>query len=72
MLNLRAVWLWLAIGITSAPDGLQWWWAVGLIAASWFVPELRHQAAAADEPDADEPLHPLRAGVGPWPEADLR
>ena len=75
MLNLRAVWLWLAIGITSAPDGLQWWWAIGLIAASWFVPELRRPAAATSDVgagDSTEPLHPLRAGVGPWPEADLR
>jgi len=75
MLNLRAPWLWLAIGITSAPDGLQWWWAIGLIAASWFMPGLRRPAAAAGDSaagEADESLHPLAAGVGPWPEADLR
>ena len=74
MLNLRALWLWLAIGITSAPDGRQWWWAIGLIAASWFVPGLRRPAAIAAgtvAEDADEPLHPLRTGLGPWPEADL-
>jgi hypothetical protein len=57
MLNLRALWLWLAIGITSAPDGLQWWCAIALIVASWFVPGLRRPAAA---------------GGGPWPQADLR
>jgi hypothetical protein len=74
MLTLRALWLWLAIGITSAPDGLQWWWAIGLIAASWFVPGLRRPAAAAAGPaegDADGLLHPLAVGRGPWPEADL-
>jgi len=74
MLNLRALWLWLAIGITSAPDGLQWWWAIGLIAASWFVPELRRPSAASAGPaegETGEPLHPLRAGLGPWPEADV-
>jgi hypothetical protein len=79
MLTLRALWLWLAIGITSAPDGLQWWWVIGLIAASWLVPELRRPASVGArasevrtaEGDADEPLHPLRAGLGPWPEADL-
>jgi hypothetical protein len=80
MLTLRALWLWLAIGITSAPDGLQWWWVIGLIAASWFVPELRRPASVGPrasevrtvEGDADEPLHPLAVGLGPWPEADLR
>jgi hypothetical protein len=74
MLDLRALWLWLAIGITSAPDGLQWWWAIGLIAASWFVPGLRRPAAATAgtaEGDTDGLLHPLAAGLGPWPEADL-
>jgi hypothetical protein len=74
MLDLRALWLWLAIGITSAPDGLQWWWAIGLIAASWFVPGLRRPAAATAgtaEGDTDGLLHPLVAGLGPWPEADL-
>ena len=44
MLSLRAPWLWLAIGITSVPDGLQWWLAIALIAASWFVPGLRRPA----------------------------
>ncbi len=67
MLNLRAPWLWLAIGITSATDGLQWWWAIGLIAASWGLPALRRRAG-----DADAPLHPLATGTGPWPKADLR
>jgi hypothetical protein len=66
--------LWLTIGITSAPDGRQWWWAIGLIAASWFVPGLRRAAATTAGPtdgDTDEPLHPLAAGLEPWPEADL-
>jgi hypothetical protein len=80
MLSLRALWLWLVIGITSTPDGVQWWWAIGLIVASWVIPGLRRPAAAAagttegdagDARNADEQLHPLAAGVAPWPEADL-
>ena len=46
---LAGAWLWLAVGVTSAPDGLQWWWAVGLVAASWFcrscAPGRRREAA---------------------------
>jgi hypothetical protein len=71
MLSLRAPWLWLAIGITSAPDGLQWWYAVALIAASWFVPEMRRPEATANGPEEagvppGEPLHPLAANLLPW------
>jgi len=78
MLSLRAPWLWLAIGITSAPSGTQWWWAIALIAASWFAPGMR-RATSTEEPrveggarlgggagEPDEPLHPLAAGAGPW------
>ena len=67
LLSLRAPWLWLAIGITSAPDGLQWWWAIALIAASWIVPGMRRPEAAAGGPEEEgEPLHPLAAGSRPW------
>jgi hypothetical protein len=72
MLSLRAPWLWLAIGVTSAPDGLQWWWAIALIAVSWVAPGMRRRPAAADLVSAGgvtaggEPLHPLPAGSMPW------
>jgi hypothetical protein len=67
MLSLRAPWLWLAIGITSAPDGLQWWWAIALIAASWLVPGMRRaEATAGHFEEAAEPLHPLAPGEAPW------
>lgn len=68
MLSLRAPWLWLAIGITSTPDGLQWWLAIALLAASWFVPGLtRHSLGPAEL--ARETLHPLGHETRPWPEA---
>jgi hypothetical protein len=66
MLSLRAPWLWLAIGITSAPDGLQWWWAIGLIAASWFLPGIRRPESATGPAAPAEPLHPLPPGDAPW------
>ena len=67
MLSLRAPWLWLAIGITSAPDGLQWWWAIALIAASWLVPGMRRaEATGRGAGEAAEPLHPLAAGSSAW------
>ncbi|MGD0409590.1 MAG: glycosyltransferase family 87 protein [Candidatus Limnocylindrales bacterium] len=84
MLSLRALWLWLAIGITSAPDGLQWWWAIALIAASWFAPGMRRATAAegsrveggaylgGGDTEPHEPLHPLAAGSGPWGRQDGR
>ncbi len=75
LLSLRSPWLWLAIGVTSAPDGLQWWWAVVLIAASWFAPAMRRDAEprhdARDPEAAVEPLHPLAAGTGPWGGEDI-
>jgi hypothetical protein len=74
LLSLRAPWLWLAIGVTSAPDGLQWWWAIGLIVASWFVPKMRRSPAGAEvgEVESAEPLHPLAAGSRPWERGDGR
>jgi hypothetical protein len=46
ILSLRAVWLWLAIGLLSTPDGLQWWFAVAVVAASWAVPAMRRPDGA--------------------------
>jgi hypothetical protein len=78
MLTLGSPWLWLAIGFTAVPDGLQWWWAIGLIVASWLLPSLRRPAgggapgekATAGDDGMDE-LHPLPAGTGPWPQAGI-
>jgi hypothetical protein len=67
MLSLRAPWLWLAIGITAAPNGAPWWLAIGLVAASWTVPALQRRTrdpAAA----AREKLHLLGANLEPWPD----
>jgi hypothetical protein len=64
LLSMRAAWLWLAIGLLSVPDGPQWWLAIAVVAASWAVPAMRRDAA-----EADEPLHPLAQGSGPWPTA---
>jgi hypothetical protein len=70
MLSLRSPWLWLAIGFLSTPDGLQWWLAVVVVAASWALPAMR-RATAADATQRDtaapEPLHPLGATQEPWP-----
>ena len=68
MLTLRAPWLWLAIGITSTPDGLQWWLAVALLAVSWAMPELGRRSLKASQIDR-ETLHPLGAEIEPWPDA---
>jgi hypothetical protein len=65
MLSLRAPWLWLAVGFVSTPDGLQWWLAVVVVAASWAMPQMR-RAPAADS-TAPEALHPLAAAQQPWP-----
>lgn len=59
LLSLRSTWLWLAVGFLSTPDGLQWWLAVVVVAASWAVPSMRRGSAA-------EPLHPMGAADGPW------
>ena len=73
MLTLGAPWLWLAIGSTSVPDGLQWWTAIGLIVASWLVPWFRRPIGGATAVAAvgDEPFHPLRPGTGAWPGKEL-
>jgi hypothetical protein len=62
LLALGAPWLWLAIGLTSVPDGLQWWWAVGLIVASWFASPLRRPST----PPSADGARPIRTqGAGP-------
>jgi hypothetical protein len=75
MLALRSPWLWLAIGLTSTPDGLQWWLAIALVAASWALPGLRRSAAdgvpapgTAQAGAQQEPLHPLGDALEPWPD----
>jgi hypothetical protein len=66
MASLRAPWLWLAIGITAAPDGLQWWWAIVLIAASWFIPALRRPEAPESAQNAPDPMDLLGSASRPW------
>ena len=72
ILSLRAPWLWLAVGLLSTPDGLQWWLAVVVVAASWALPQMRRgrggdATAPAGDATAREPMHPLGATRGPWP-----
>ena len=62
ILSLRSPWLWLAIGFLSTPAGLQWWGAIAVVVASWFVPAMRRTVGRA------EPLHPLEADRQVWPE----
>jgi hypothetical protein len=61
ILRLRAAVLWLVLGITSVEPGVQWFYALGLLVASWYVPALRRESeavgAAGDRGDAR--LHPL-------------
>jgi len=72
LLSLRSPWLWLAVGFLSTPDGLQWWLAIVVVAASWATPAMRRASPiGAGSPGggrvADEPLHPLKAGQLTWP-----
>jgi hypothetical protein len=66
-LALRARWLWTVLAITSVAPGIAWWLAIGLAVAAWWLPALRRQSS----PDADDALHPLPAGTGPWPRGPL-
>jgi hypothetical protein len=82
MLSLRSTWLWLALGVTSAPNGPQWWLAIGLVALSWVVPEMRRRTPARGEATgrasavdaasaastATDRLHPLGSNLEPWPD----
>jgi alpha-1,2-mannosyltransferase len=72
ILSLRSQWLWLAIGFTSAPDGIGWWWAVVVIAASWLLPPMRRDLEAEASRRWPERLHPLGENRGPWPALDSR
>jgi hypothetical protein len=68
LLTLRPIWLWLAIGFLSVPDGANWWLAIGVVAASWALPQMR-LATATSAPAGAEMLGPLPPGSGPWPSA---
>jgi hypothetical protein len=62
MFRLDTSWFWVALGLTSCAPGPGWFAAVGLIIASWYVPQLRKR-------QGDDPWHPLGAATEPWPEA---
>jgi hypothetical protein len=67
VLRLRAAVLWLVLGITAVEPGVQWFYALGLIVASWYVAALRRESEAANAP-ADRGaalLHPLPLGRQP-------
>jgi len=60
------------VTLASTPDGLQWWLAIVVVAASWATPAMRRASPiGAGSPGggrvADEPLHPLKAGQLTWP-----
>ena len=67
LLSLRSPWLWLAIGLSSTPQGPQTLLAVGVILISWAAPTMRRQAISASV--ADESLHPLGNDGEVWPDA---
>ena len=69
LLSLRSPWFWLAVGFLSTPDGLQWWLAVVVVAASWAMPSMRRVSAAGStsgSATATEPLHPLGESGSLW------
>ncbi len=84
LLYLRPAWLWLALAVTAAPDGIQWWWLVAVVAASWAVPAMRRDAeprsetaspdvatASRDVAASPDWLDPLAPGAtGPWPDLE--
>jgi hypothetical protein len=61
ILRLRAAALWLVLGITSVEPGVQWFYALGLIVASWYVPALRRESESQAGPGdrGAALLHPL-------------
>jgi hypothetical protein len=66
ILSLRPALTWLVVGFTSFVPPTPFWPALGIVAASWFVPALRRtreDAVAAAEMD------PLGRLEGPWPDA---
>ncbi len=44
ILRLRAAVLWLVLGITSVEPGVQWFYALGLIVASWYIAAFRRES----------------------------
>jgi len=64
-LSLRPWAMWLAFGITSFVPATPFWAAIALAVASWFVPWFRRGVADAQ---AAEPMDPLGAADGPWPD----
>ena len=72
MLSLRPMLAWLAIAVATVPDGIQWWWLVAIVAASWVLPGLRRETASAEaRPRRDSWLDPLvPGGSGPWPDPE--
>ena len=67
ILRLRTAVLWLVLGITSVEPGFQWFAALGIVIASWYVPALRREAepggAGNVTPIDDDRLHPVRAAA---------
>jgi len=59
VLRLRAAVLWLVLGITAVEPGVQWFFALALLVASWYVPALRRESEPATGDRAAELLHPL-------------
>ncbi len=59
--RLDTPWLWLVLGLTSCAPGPAWFAAVGVMAAAWFVPQMRKRPT-------DDPWHPLGRATEPWPE----
>ncbi len=76
ILELRPLWLWLVLSITSVAPGIAWWVALAVVVAAWRLDALRRASAgtvAAGTPDDDDAwLHPLPAAVEPWPKAPPR
>jgi hypothetical protein len=65
MVRLERRWFWLAFGLTACAPGIAWFVALGIVAASWYLPELRRGAGRDD-------WHPLGAAAEPWPAAPDR
>jgi len=65
ILRLRAAVLWLVLGITAVEPGVQWFFALAVLVASWYVPALRRESEPATGDRDAERLHPLsRAAQG--------
>jgi hypothetical protein len=69
LLELRAMAFWAVIAITSVAPGLNWFGAIAIVVAGWFVPGLRRAVGSAGGPE--DALHPLAGSAEPWPDAPL-